>query len=496
MSEPDSKLRIAVLHPSYAESNAPFAKMDPTCSPARYLPEAVCTDFFIHKRTAVKQVVEAAQQGFDVFFNLCDGAWAEDRPGIEVVQALERLNVPFTGAGSLFYEPSREAMKMACESVGVKFPAYVMARCPSDVERAAATLRYPMIVKHPNSYGSVGLTRESRVTNAAALRQEFARTCADYGAALIEEFIEGREFDVLMSEPREGEDAPLVLPPIEFLFPPGETFKTFDVKWVNWRQMESVLVKEEPLASRLREIGGLVFWAMNGSGLGRCDLRMDAAGEIYLLEINPNCETFCPDGEFGSSDFVLTNIEQGHTMFARHLIMCALRRQKRSERVWEIRYDRATGFGLYAARAIPTGAVVEPYEERPCTLVSTSHVERNWRGLKRQWFDKYAWPVGEGVHAIWSADSAEWRPLNHSCDPNVWLSGLDLVARRDILMDEPLTADYATFCGPAMKEFECSCDSPLCRRTIRGGDHLLPELRDRYGCHTSAYVRAASKDVI
>jgi len=402
---------------------------------------------------------------------------------------LERLNIPFTGAGSLFYEPTREAMKMACESVGVKFPAYVMARNPADTERAAATLRFPMIVKHPNSYGSVGLTPQSRVTNVDGLRQEVARITADYGSALIEEFIEGREFDVLISEPREGEDQPWVLPPIEFLFPPGETFKTFDVKWVNWRLMESVLVKDVELARRLQEIGGLVFWAMNGSGLGRCDLRMDAAGDIYLLEINPNCETFCPDGEFGSSDFVLTNIPQGHAQFARHLIMCALRRKARNERVWEIRYDRMTGFGLYAARAISAGELVEPYEERPCTLVSAGHVERNWRGLKRQWFDRYAWPVSDGVHAIWSADSEEWRPLNHCCDPNLWLTGLDLTARRDIAAGEHLTADYATFCGPAMKEFECACDSPLCRGTVRGSDHLLPELRARYGCHMSAYVK-------
>src|SRR5205085_1708857 len=80
------------------------------------------------KRTSVQQVLDIAQQGFDVAFNLCDGAWAEDRPGIEVVQALERINMAFTGAGSVFYEPTREAMKMACESVGVKFPAYLMAR--------------------------------------------------------------------------------------------------------------------------------------------------------------------------------------------------------------------------------------------------------------------------------------------------------------------------------------------------------------------------------
>ena len=33
------------------------------------------------------------------------------RPGIEIVQAIEKLNVPFNGADSVFYDPSRETMK-------------------------------------------------------------------------------------------------------------------------------------------------------------------------------------------------------------------------------------------------------------------------------------------------------------------------------------------------------------------------------------------------
>jgi D-alanine-D-alanine ligase-like ATP-grasp enzyme len=489
------RLKIAVLHPSYQESDSPFKEMDPPCDPARYMPDLSCTNFEIHKRTAVQQVLEIAQQGFDVYFNLCDGAWAEDRPGIEVVQAMERLNLAFTGAGSPFYEPSREAMKMACAAVGVKFPAYVAVSTGNQDEcatRAAATLRYPMIVKHPNSYASVGLTRESRVTGEAALRREIARMTAAYGGALVEEFIEGREFTVLAAEPREGERDPWVFTPVEFSFPDGETFKHFDLKWIRFHEMHELLVNDEALSARLREVAALTFSALGGSGFGRCDIRMDEAGDLYMLEINPQCEIFCPEGGFGSADLVLANDPAGHSGFARHLLMCALRRQERAARPWQIRYDRKTGFGMYAARNIRAGEIVEPYEERPCTLVSPQHVQRNWHGFKRDWFDRYAWPVADGVHGIWSADPAEWRPINHSCDPNVWLEGLDFVARRDIPAGEELCADYATFCGPEMKPFECLCTSSLCRITVRGTDYLLPELRERYRDHVSAYVRQSA----
>src|SRR5207247_9448531 len=102
------------------------------------------------------------------------------------------------------------------------FPAYVIARGLEDAARAHVSLRYPMIVKHPNSYASVGLTADSRVMNQDALRREIARMCKEYGSALVEEFIEGREVTILACEPGQGEADPWVLAPVEFVFPKGE----------------------------------------------------------------------------------------------------------------------------------------------------------------------------------------------------------------------------------------------------------------------------------
>jgi hypothetical protein len=89
--------------------------------------------------TAVEQVARCIERGYDVFFNLCDGAAdQQDTPGIEVVRTLERHGVAFTGATSEFYEPSREAMKRACRAEGIAVPEYVLARGEADVERAGA----------------------------------------------------------------------------------------------------------------------------------------------------------------------------------------------------------------------------------------------------------------------------------------------------------------------------------------------------------------------
>ncbi|MEZ4832732.1 MAG: hypothetical protein R2873_12170 [Caldilineaceae bacterium] len=164
-------MRFCILYDSYAKSNSPLKDVDLPGDPAAYLPADAEVEYHvIHKATAVKQIIELSKRNFDVFVNVCDGAWDEDRPGIEVVQALERLGLAFTGADANFYEPSREKMKLVCHYWGIKTPAYVFAKTDDDIERAAATLRYPMIVKHASSYSSIGMTRDSRVTSAEALR--------------------------------------------------------------------------------------------------------------------------------------------------------------------------------------------------------------------------------------------------------------------------------------------------------------------------------------
>ena len=353
-----------------------------------------------------------------------------------------------------------------------------------DLDRALTNLRFPLLVKHPQGYASEGLHRSSRVTTAEELRRETARNIEAYGAALVEEFIEGREFTVLVAEARDDAVHPReeawALEPVEFLFPEGETFKHFDLKWKHYEAMETRAVSDSALAARLREMSALTFAALGGSGYGRCDIRMDARGDLYLLEINPNCGVFYPEGQFGSADFILAQDDAGHRGFLEHLIACAQRRRDRTRKPWEIRYQTGKGFGLFARAAIRAGEIVERHEESPYVLVSRQHVERHWTGLKRDWFDRHAWPVSGSVCATWSADPAGWRPINHACDPNTWLEGLDVVARRDIRAGEELTIDYATFCGPGMASFECECGSPDCRAIARGADCHSPELRERY----------------
>jgi D-alanine-D-alanine ligase len=113
---------------------------------------------------------------------------------------------------------------------------------------------------------------------------------------------------------------------------------------------------------------------------------------------------------------------------------------------------------------------------------------QNWGATKREWFTQYAYPITDEVWSMWSDDPVDWKPINHSCDPNAWLAGLNLVARRRILRGEQITMDYATFCSEHTQPFVCTCGAPECRGLVQGTDYLEPFV-ERYGDHLSDYIR-------
>jgi hypothetical protein len=81
--------------------------------------------------------------------------------------------------------------------------------------------------------------------------------------------------------------------------------------------------------------------------------------------------------------------------------------------------------------------------------------------------------------------------INHSCDPNVWMKDeVTLVARRDIVVGEELTIDYAMIEGTEewVGPWECRCGSELCRGRYTGSDWRQKELQERYRNHFSPFI--------
>ena len=284
----------------------------------------------IHFDDIVPRLIELSGRGYDVFMNMCDGAADEpDRPGIEVALALEALNLPFTGADAGFYDPTREEMKRACREQGILTPPGMTFHTTNSLRSSMNGLRYPLIVKHPQSYSSIGLTPDSRVTDFDHLCRQVDRAVAMFNGALVEEFIEGREFSVLVSENPDDPDLPIAFVPIEIVFPTGETFKHADMKWIRYDEMTCSPVRDAGLAGRLQEISSRLFLALHGVSYGRCDVRMNSSGDLYMLEINPQGAVFYPPATPGTADHILLNDPRGHEGFLDLLLRAAVARHRR-----------------------------------------------------------------------------------------------------------------------------------------------------------------------
>lgn len=485
-------MKICILESAYESSDSPMKSHDPASSPGIYFKGHEFEQHLLDKKTAVRRVMELASQDFDVFVNLCDGSWDEDRAGIEVVQALERLNLPFTGAGSLFYDPGRDLMKMVCRYYGVRVPGHVMITGTDNLKAATRHLQYPLIVKHPNSYSSIGLTSSSKVDNDDQLFEQSRLMIGRFGRAMVEEFIEGREFTVLVAENPEDPDQPVAYEPIEFQFPPGENFKHFDLKWINYSGMNTRPVDDRPLADQLMNASRNLFKGLNGSGYGRCDLRVNGNNEAYMLEINPNCGIFYPPEAEGSADLILLNDRRGHEHFVNLILESAFNRV--DQKPWKRAFHPEHGYRIIAVKDISDGDLIFEHEEREHHLVSRSHVMNNWSEEKRKWFRQYAWPVSEEIYVMWSPDPEEWTPINHSCEPNAWLTGLNVTARKPIRAGEEITLDYATFCNEIMEPFSCNCGANDCRKLIKGTDYRSGFVREKYGEHVSAYIKQMTEE--
>jgi len=140
------------------------------------------------------------------------------------------------------------------------------------------------------------------------------------------------------------------------------------------------------------------------------------------------------------------------------------------------------GFGLFAVEPVDEGELLVVWggELRTVDQIAGLQDGDNCHGLQ----------VDEGVY-LWSiraGDAGDY--VNHSCDPNAWVSGqISLLARRAIPVGEEISFDYATTDASNYDTFECHCGSPLCRGVVTGQDWQRADLQERYRGHFSAYIQ-------
>ena len=213
-------MKICVLLPDYSTSNVDYQKYDPARDITSLLPNDIVDTVFLNKLTTYKQLKEASKKSYDLFVNLCEGYLDWSVPSIDVIYTLELLNLPFTGPNLKLYDPPKELMKYVAYCAGVATPTYQKINSVNEV--GEINIKFPLFIKPSKAGDSLGIDEKSLVNNKEELQQQVSKIIEEYDELLIEEYINGREFTVLVAANSDGKTCQ-AFTPVEYIFPKNKT---------------------------------------------------------------------------------------------------------------------------------------------------------------------------------------------------------------------------------------------------------------------------------
>lgn len=228
-----------------------------------------------------------------VVFNWCEGLPGVDRSEPLVAKELEEMGFTFSGA-------SARVLELSCNKLRTR---EVLARKRVPIPEGAVFEkaegvkwdRFPAIVKAAYEHSSMGITSKSVVKNRTQLREQLERVLAEYGPALVEEFIDGREFRIAVW----GHHKVVAMPPGEFdfaCFPEvQDRLCTYDAKFTpGSKHYEGITFRLPPALTRvearaLERAAVGAHRALGSPDYSRIDLRL-RNGIAYVLDVNPNAD--------------------------------------------------------------------------------------------------------------------------------------------------------------------------------------------------------------
>jgi D-alanine-D-alanine ligase len=291
-------MKITILH----SADALEPPEDPVLA---QLADALAENGHEAERLAVADDVKPVIAGLearkpDLVFNLAESFGGKSALESNVAALLNLLEMRYTGSSpaGLLMAGDKALSKKVLAFHGIRTPEF--ATVYRGALEWAGEIAFPLIVKPPQEDASIGVTSKSVVRDVKQLFERIDELQGEFQQpALVEQFIEGREFYVGVLGNANAEALPAI--ELDFSGFPADRprIASWEAKWGDegsgtGREFEgtrSIFPEglDETLVTRMSAVAVDAFQALRLRDYARIDLRVTNDDEVYVIEVNPNC---------------------------------------------------------------------------------------------------------------------------------------------------------------------------------------------------------------
>jgi D-alanine-D-alanine ligase len=221
----------------------------------------------------------------DVVWNGLHGAYGEDGT---VQGILSQFGIPFTGSDrfSSAIAMNKALAKERLAAAGAKVPVHAIVREGEDASSRSreifSSLPHPFVVKPVRGGSSVGV---SIVRTPAELVQSIQDIHASGSAAIVEEYIEGREATCGVVDSFRGKDI-YALPVVEIIAPQHKEFFDYEAKYGGQSREVCPSGFSDADKKEMERVAALAHKTLGLRHYSRSDFIIHPRRGIYFLETN------------------------------------------------------------------------------------------------------------------------------------------------------------------------------------------------------------------
>jgi D-alanine-D-alanine ligase len=231
----------------------------------------------------------------DLIFNFCESIEGNSTQEMNVAGLYELLQLQYTGSNPLTLGSclNKVRAKEILTFHKINVPSYRVFNSPDEVSRKK--VGFPAIAKPIHEDASIGISNSSVVYDRDHLQELLATMLKTFKQPiLVEQFVEGREFNVAIV----GNDEVVALPVSEIDFSTMPTgyhhIVSYEAKWmpdsVEYKSTVPICPAKinRRIEQKIQNTAIRAYQAMGCRDYARVDMRMDKSGNVFVLEVNPN----------------------------------------------------------------------------------------------------------------------------------------------------------------------------------------------------------------